>query len=52
VPVILVTAASSQRGFDFRPQSREDLEAMKVDAFFDKPVDPAVLVAKVKELLG
>jgi CheY-like chemotaxis protein len=52
LPVILVTAASSQRGFDFRPRGGEDLSAMKADAFFDKPVDPAALIAKVRELLA
>jgi two-component system alkaline phosphatase synthesis response regulator PhoP len=52
VPVILVTAASSQRGFNFSPRGREDLQAMNVDAFFDKPVDPAALIAKVQELLA
>jgi CheY-like chemotaxis protein len=52
VPVILVTAASSQRGFDFSPRGREDLAAMNADAFFDKPVDPAALIAKVEELLA
>ena len=52
VPVILVTAASSQRGFDFSPRGPEDLAAMNADAFFDKPVDPAALIAKVEELLA
>jgi CheY-like chemotaxis protein len=52
VPVILVTAASSQRGFDFSPRGREDLAAMNADAFFDKPVDPAALIARVGLLLG
>ena len=52
VPVILVTAAASQRGFDFRPRGAGDLSAMHADAFFDKPVDPAALIAKVEELLG
>jgi CheY-like chemotaxis protein len=51
LPVILVTAASSQRGFDFRPRSREELSAMNADAFFDKPVDPAELIAKAEELM-
>ena len=51
VPVILVTAAASQRGFDFNPRTREDLAAMNADAFFDKPVDLTVLIAKVQELL-
>jgi len=52
IPVILVTAAASQRGFNFSPRGREDLAAMNADAFFDKPVDPAALIAKVKELLA
>jgi two-component system alkaline phosphatase synthesis response regulator PhoP len=52
VPVILVTAASSQRGFNFSPRGREDLAAMNADAYFDKPVAPAALIAKVKELLA
>jgi len=52
VPVVLVTAASSQRGFNFSPRGREDLQAMSADAFFDKPVAPAALIAKVEELLA
>jgi CheY-like chemotaxis protein len=52
VPVILVTAAASQRGFNFSPRGREDLAAMSADAFFDKPVPPAALIAKVEELLA
>jgi two-component system alkaline phosphatase synthesis response regulator PhoP len=51
-PVILVTAASSQRGFNFSPRGREDLAAMNADAFFEKPVAPAALIAKVEELLA
>ena len=51
VPVILVTAASVQRGFDFRPRGEVDLAAMNADAYFDKPVDPAELVARVAGLL-
>jgi CheY-like chemotaxis protein len=51
IPVIIVTAVASQRGFDFNPQSREDLEVMGADAYFDKPVSPQLLITKVKELL-
>jgi len=50
-PIILVTAVGSQKGFDFRPRTAEDLAAMRVDAYFDKPVAPKTLLAKVKELL-
>ena len=52
VPVIIVTAVARQKGFDFHPRTPADLAAMHADAFFDKPVDPAALVAKVEELLG
>lgn len=52
VPVILVTAVAVQRGFDFRPRGPLDLAAMHADAYFDKPVDPAALTAKVAELLA
>jgi len=51
VPVIVVSAVSSQKGFDFRPRTAEDLAAMNADAFFDKPVAPQALLGKVKELL-
>ncbi len=52
IPVILVTAAASQRGFDFNPRTREELAAMNAEAFFDKPVAPEALLAKVEELLA
>lgn len=51
VPVVIVTAAASRAGFNFRPRTPKDLEAMSADAFFDKPVAPDALLAKVKELL-
>jgi len=52
VPVILVTAIGSIKGFDISPRTSADFEAMCVDAYFEKPVDAGVLVAKVRELLG
>jgi CheY-like chemotaxis protein len=51
VPVIIVSAVASQKGFDFRPATDADLAAMGADAFFDKPAPPEALLAKVKELL-
>ncbi len=50
-PVIIVTSVTSQMGFDFRPRTSEDLAAMHVDAYFDKPVPPQTLLEKVKSLL-
>ena len=52
VPVILVTAVRPQRGYDFKPKGPADLAAMHADAFFDKPVEPAALLASIGELLG
>jgi len=52
VSVIIVTAVSSQFALDFRPRTPEDLAAMHADAYFDKPVAPQPLVAKVEELLA
>ena len=50
VPVIIVTAASSRRGFDFRPHSKEELLSINADAYFDKPVSRPEFMAKVREL--
>ncbi len=52
VRIIIATAVTSQIGLDFRPRTPEDLAAMNVDAYFDKPIPPAALLAKVAELLG
>ena len=50
IPIVIVSAVASQKGFDFRPRTAEDLAAMNAEAFFDKPVQPAAFLAKVKEL--
>ena len=52
VPIIMSTSVTTALGLDFSPRSAADLETMKVDAYFDKPLDPTALVAKVRELLG
>lgn len=52
VPIIIATAVTSQVGMDFRPRTPEDLAAMCVDAYFDKPIPPKALLAKVAELLS
>ncbi len=51
VPVIVVTAMTSQRGFDFRPRNQEDLAAMNAAAFFEKPVDYSKLIEKIEHIL-
>jgi CheY-like chemotaxis protein len=52
IPVIISTSVSSALGLDFRPRSAEDLDAMQVDAYFDKPLRPQELLEKVGELLA
>jgi chemosensory pili system protein ChpA (sensor histidine kinase/response regulator) len=52
IPVILVTAAFSQRRFAIQPKASKDLERMGIDAFFDKPVEAEELLKKVRQLLG
>jgi len=52
VPVIISTSVSSALGLDFRPRSEEEMRTMHVDAYFDKPLDAQLLLAKVAELLG
>ena len=51
VAVIIVTAIRCCYAFDFSPRTAEDLEAMHADAYFEKPVAPETLLAKVHELL-
>jgi CheY-like chemotaxis protein len=51
IPIIIVSAIASQKGFDFHPRTAADLAAMHADAFFDKPVSPQALLGKVEELL-
>lgn len=51
-PVILATSVSSALGLDFRPRSDEEQAQMHVDFYFDKPLDPGRLLAKITELLA
>jgi CheY-like chemotaxis protein len=51
IPVILSTSVSSALGLDFRPRSAEETAQMNVDAYFDKPLVPAKLLATIAELL-
>jgi len=52
IPVVIVTAIGSRRGFDFSPRTREELAVMRADAYFEKPVHPETLLEKIEELLG
>ena len=52
VPVIIVTAAGARFGYDFTPREPKDLAAMRADAFFEKPILPEELLARIAGLLG
>jgi len=52
IPVIISTSVSSALGLDFRPKEEDDLAAMNVDAYFDKPLRADALLAKIEELLS
>jgi DNA-binding response OmpR family regulator len=51
VPIIIATGVTSECGFDFRPRTPEEMAAMCVDAYFDKPIPPRLLLEKVATLL-
>ena len=50
IPILMLTAIKQQTGFDFKPTAG-DPEWLPVDEFLDKPIDPELLLAKVKALL-
>lgn len=52
VPVILITSASIKKEFAVHAKTPEELKKMGIDAFFDKPADPEILLKKVRELLN
>ena len=52
IPVIIISGIAHQRGYDFNPRGIAELDAMRAEAFFDKPVDPRALLARIRELLN
>lgn len=52
IPVCIVTAVSSQLGFNFHPRSPQDLRVMGADAFLSKPLDPKTLLETIEDLLA
>jgi two-component system alkaline phosphatase synthesis response regulator PhoP len=50
IPIVMVTSVSSRTGFSFNRDRDEDF--LPVNEFLEKPVDPRVLVDKVRENLG
>ena len=52
IPVVIATSVSSALGLDFRPRTDEERANMHVDAYFDKPLDRARLLATIADLLA
>jgi two-component system alkaline phosphatase synthesis response regulator PhoP len=50
IPIIMVTSIGSKTGFSFDKNRDEDF--LPVNEFLEKPVDPKVLIDKVRENLG
>jgi CheY-like chemotaxis protein len=50
IPIIMVTSIGTKTGFSF--DKRRDEDFLPVNEFLEKPVDPKVLVDKVRENLG
>ncbi len=47
-PILMLTSVGRVTGFKYD----EDRELVPVDAFFEKPIQPDLLIAKVNELLA
>jgi adenylate cyclase len=52
VPVLMMSGVNSQHGFTFVPRDANDLRAMQIDGFLEKPVRGPRLVASVREALA
>ncbi len=50
IPIVMVTSVGARTGFSFDRKKDEDF--LPVNEFLEKPVDPRVLVDKVRENLG
>ncbi len=50
VPIVMVTSVGTKTGFSF--DRNKDQDFLPVNEFLEKPVDPKVLVDKVRENLG
>ena len=50
IPILMVTAVKEKTGIDFKPAAGDETW-LPVEDFLDKPVEPELLLNKVKELL-
>ena len=51
MPILMISGVEEKTGIGFK-SSAGDPEWMPVDGFLDKPIDPQVLLAEVKEILS
>ncbi|MFH1742451.1 MAG: response regulator [bacterium] len=50
IPILMITAVSKETGFSFDPKKDEGF--MPVEGYLEKPVDPEVLLSRVRELIS
>jgi CheY-like chemotaxis protein len=51
IPILMLTGVKGKTGIDFKTTAGDKVWC-PVDGFLDKPVEPSVLLAEVKRLLG
>jgi two-component system alkaline phosphatase synthesis response regulator PhoP len=52
IPVIMLTGLAERTGIQFDKSDMGDLVGNEPEAYMDKPIDPDLLLRKVKEILG
>jgi CheY-like chemotaxis protein len=50
IPILMITSVKDRSGIDFKPEAGDE-SWLPVNEFLDKPVEPDVLLEKVKTLL-
>ncbi|NLP05570.1 response regulator transcription factor [Candidatus Fermentibacteria bacterium] len=48
VPIIMLTSVGKVTGYDFKPSEHPDF--FPVDVFLEKPVQPQILISRIREL--
>lgn len=49
VPIIMLTSVGKVTGYDYKPEEHPDF--FPVEAFLEKPVPPAMLISRIREVL-
>ncbi len=52
IPILMLTSISRDTGMDFTPQNQEELQKLKVEDFYPKPIKGKILLEKVEKLLS